>query len=385
MRQHIGAQRFQHDEVLIGGLIERLRERIGADAFERAFADGLRIQPTDAIDEVIGPTAAAPEEAAGRNEVAGHAGAGARDKAGVQDDVAAHDHVAAYVEPAPRDATTAAADSPSAATPRPAVSDGLSVGTDEQVNLDVCALGRLEVVVDGTPIESWPYAKPREMLAYLVLRPQGRTRSEIGAALWPDAAPAQVRNSFHVTMHHVRKTLGHADWVILDGERYRIAPKVHVVFDVTRFQEQARAAMAISGAAAIAPLREALNLYRGHFLADEPFGSWRDEVQDGLRRTYCDAGLRLGGLLAAAEDVAEAADVYEKVVACEPLHEAAHRGLLLTLTRAGRRAHALRHYERLTALLLELELEPEEETLELYERIRTADIVPLSSNDAVAM
>ena len=27
-------------------------------------------------------------------------------------------------------------------------------------------------------------------------------KDQIGLSLWPDASPAQVRNSFHVTLHH---------------------------------------------------------------------------------------------------------------------------------------------------------------------------------------
>lgn len=103
-------------------------------------------------------------------------------------------------------------------------------------------------------------------------------------------------------------------------------------------------------------------------------GLWRDDVQDRLRTRFCDAGLRLGALLAEAGDDDSATATYERVVACESLHEAAHRGLLLALTRGGRRAHALRHYDRLATLLQELELEPEAETVELLGRIRVAEV-----------
>ena len=74
------------------------------------------------------------------------------------------------------------------------------------------------------------------------------------------------------------------------------------------------------------------------------------------RRTSWSAALI--GVLLWQIDVSRTADL---VVSSEPLHETAHRGLLLSLTMAGRRAHALRHFERLTTLLRDLELEPEEE------------------------
>jgi predicted ATPase/DNA-binding SARP family transcriptional activator len=338
MRRHIGAGRFRHDDVVMDRLIGRLRELLGDAEYERAFEEGTHVQPAYALDEVLGGTGTQP--------------------AGVLP--------IAPLPPAVRTAD-AAVPVPAAASPAP---------TPVAADLCVRALGTFEVEVQGTAVSAWPYAKPKELLAFLLLRPHGRTRAEIGAALWPEASPAQVRNSFHVTMHHVRRTIGHADWVVLDGERYMIAPGVTVDFDVAEFQQQAESAMALDGDAAVPVLRSAMGLYRDHFLAGETAGAWRDDVQDRLRRLYCNLGLRLAELLEAAGDDTTAAEVYERVIASEPLHEAAHRGLLLAFTRAGRRAHALRHYDRLLSVLQSLELEPEEETLELYERIRSADIVP---------
>ena len=350
MRRHIGAGRFQHDDVVMDRLIGRLREVLGDVEYERAFEEGRHVQPAHALDEVLSATATDVEAESVSPLMADRANA--------------FTAVPGVFPTTHLPSSTGPVDG-AAATPGPATAD-----------LCVRALGPFEVEVHGDTVGAWPYTKPKELLSFLLLRPHGRTRAEIGAALWPEASPAQVRNSFHVTMHHVRRTIGHADWVVLDGERYMIAPGVSVDFDVARFQEQVASALALDGDAAIAPLRSAMGLYRDHFLAGETAGAWRDDVQDRLRRVFCNAGLRLAELLEAAGDDAAAAEVYERVVACEPLHEAAHRGLLLAFTRAGRRAHALRHYDRLLSVLQSLELEPEEETVELYQRICSADIVP---------
>src|SRR5690606_8391105 len=91
--------------------------------------------------------------------------------------------------------------------PSKPVPDAAAAATPSRATPDLCVrtLGPFEVEVRGHAVASWPYAKPKELLAFLLLRPHGRTRPEIGAALWPEASPAQVRNSFHVTMHHVRR------------------------------------------------------------------------------------------------------------------------------------------------------------------------------------
>src|SRR3989454_8333344 len=78
--------------------------------------------------------------------------------------------------------------------------------------LQVNALGPLEISVDGErlPAAAWGEggAKPRELLLYLLRHPARRTRDQIGPACRRDASPAQVKNKFHVTLHHLRRTLG---------------------------------------------------------------------------------------------------------------------------------------------------------------------------------
>ncbi|CAN5755146.1 hypothetical protein BH23GEM9_BH23GEM9_32210 [soil metagenome] len=349
VRLHIGANRFRMDQNRIDDLVPTLRARIGDADYEAAFGAGLALSATEALDDVI------RRHDTGESAVATPSSA---------------------TPPAAEAATavTSAGRSSEAEAPTRALP---AVPAD----LTVRALGAFETAVAGVPVDSWPYTKPKELLVYLLSQPQGRTRVEIGQAIWPDAAPSQVRNSFHVTLHHLRKTLGHSDWIVIEQDRYRIAPRLVVDFDVRVFEAEIRAGLATrdgqDSGGAMAALRRGMALYRDHFLAGEAAGGWRDEVQDRLRRLYCDAGLHLADLLAEGGDMMAAAEACELVIAQEPLHEEAHRGLMLAWTRAGRRAHALRHYDRFTSVLLrELDMEPEPETVELYERIRAADIVP---------
>src|SRR3712207_7506307 len=56
------------------------------------------------------------------------------------------------------------------------------------------------------------------------------TKAQIGLALWPDASPSQLRNTFHVTLHRLRNALAIADAIQVDGERYRINPALRYEF-----------------------------------------------------------------------------------------------------------------------------------------------------------
>jgi predicted ATPase/DNA-binding SARP family transcriptional activator len=244
--------------------------------------------------------------------------------------------------------------------------------TTKPVELRVQALGRLQVEVDGRPLagETWSYAKPKELLVYLLCQQQGATRDQIGKALWPTATPAQLKNSFHVTVHHLRKALGHPEWILLEADRYRIAPKLRYEFDADRFEAEARAALKTPS---VGQLRSVLKLYRGDLLEGEVVGAWHEERRDLLRRFQVDLSLALGHALEVTGLADEAAAIYQQITSRDDLQEEAHRRLMAIWARTGERSRALRHYQRFVTVLRDaLDAEPEPETSLLYERIRAA-------------
>jgi predicted ATPase/DNA-binding SARP family transcriptional activator len=280
---------------------------------------------------------------------------------------------------APADASARSVGS-ATAEPLPLPQPARSAPVAPPPGLRVLALGPLEIYREGELLspELWRYAKPKELLLYLLSHPEGRTREQIGLVFWPESSAVQVKNSFHVTLHHLRKALGRHDWVVLEDERYRINPALGCELDATSFQEQITTALrgARGGEGSADRLRAALALYRGDFLQDETVGDWHLEIRDHLRRLYVDGLFALGELLMQAEAFAEAAAVYQQLVRKEDLHEEAHRRLMLCLARTGERGRALRHYERLVVLLREgLDAEPEEQTTGLYERLKKAQTV----------
>jgi predicted ATPase/DNA-binding SARP family transcriptional activator len=319
LRASIGARPFKTDADRQALLFESVRAGPHAALFDAALAEGRTLTMEEVRDEVLRGVAPPPV------------------------------HVA---EPVP--AAVAAGVPAAAAGPA----------------LRVRVLGGFEVWRHGERIgdDAWTYAKPRELLAYLALNPEGRTRQQIGAALWPDAAPAQVKNSFHVTMHHLRKALGDATWVIREEERYRLAPELGCELDARRFEDAARAALGNGRSAAAA-------LYTGDFLEGQPEARWLLEERDRLRALYVDVALHAGAELEAAGDHRAAAEHYHALALREDINEEVHRRLMLCWARAGERARALRHYERVVELLAHtLDAEPESETSAVAERIRSSSI-----------
>jgi predicted ATPase/DNA-binding SARP family transcriptional activator len=276
---------------------------------------------------------------------------------------------------------------PLAESPRPDPAPRPVVMIDH-IALDVKALGPLAILRDGTPVpdEAWRYARPRELLVFLLAHPEGRSRDQIGLAFWRDASPTQVKNNFHVMLHHVRKALGRADLVSFERDRYRINWEIDggVRLDARTFEELVRPALrmmrterdpnAIDQTAS--RLQDALELYQGDFLADTDAGDWHLEIRDRLRRLFVDGAVALGDHASSHGDYREAAVYLDRAVHVDELNEAVYRKLLVALVRGGERGEALRVYERLVdTLRSDHGAAPDRETMLLHERLRKAEPV----------
>ncbi len=261
------------------------------------------------------------------------------------------------------------------ATPRGKDVHTPSAGTDA---LRIFALGPAQVEKGGRPLDSpdWIH-KPRELLFYLLSHPKGRTREQIGLALWPDASAEQLRSSFHDTVYRLRRALGGKEWIVFRKGRYALNRSLAYSFDVEAFEENLSEARRLRSEApeqAIRHLQEVAGLYGGDFLEDSADGEWATARQEELQREYGEALLLLGGLLFGRGRHAEAADVYRKAVSHDPFLEEAHRGLMRCQAALGERGRALRHYEELVRLLDEqLGTPPAPETGALHERLRAGE------------
>ena len=142
--------------------------------------------------------------------------------------------------------------------------------------LRVFALGPARVERGGRPLASPEWIqKPRELLFYLLSHPDGRTKEQIGLALWPDASAAQLRSSLHDTVYRLRRALGGKEWIVFRKGRYAFDRSLPYSFDVEALEEdlsEARRLRAEAPEQAIRHLQQATGLYGGDFLEDSADG-----------------------------------------------------------------------------------------------------------------
>jgi predicted ATPase/DNA-binding SARP family transcriptional activator len=229
-----------------------------------------------------------------------------------------------------------------------------TLGTAAHAPLRVRALGPLDIYRDGEHVDE--SARSRELLLFLLVHPSGRTKEQIGAALWPDAEPSKLRNNFHVTVHRLRKSLGAAEWIVVDGDTYALDRSRGVDFDAEVFEREVTAALRARNADRVT---RALELYRGDFFENASAGEWYLDLRERLRELYARALDMLGRTRMTAGDYPAAADAYQRLVALDDLDEDAARNLIAALEKQGDRGAATRAYRRLAeALKRELGVEP---------------------------
>ncbi|MGH9372831.1 MAG: AfsR/SARP family transcriptional regulator, partial [Vicinamibacterales bacterium] len=256
------------------------------------------------------------------------------------------------------------------------------------VDLRIRALGAFETHVRNHRVEKteWGSSRARELLAFIACHPEGCTKAQIGLALWPDASPGQLRNTFHVTMHRLRHALAVPDAIQVDGDRYRLNPTLTCEFDADLFEREVPAAIRDlrrrstgsprpedvegRGTDVTPALEAALARYRGDFLAGEPVGEWADEWRDRLRQLHVEGLDALGRALMERGRHADAADAFRTLLIADPVNEDACRRHMICLDRLGDRAGALRAYDALVrALRDELGVRPGRETAALRDKL----------------
>jgi DNA-binding SARP family transcriptional activator len=236
--------------------------------------------------------------------------------------------------------------------------------------LEIYALGEAQVVHDGRAVSSseWQAAMVKELFFYILLHGP-LERDAIGAMFWPELSTKKMRNSFHTTLHRMRRAVG-AETVVMEEGQYRLGD-VDYWLDAEEFESLIERARLLPSQDWQAEdlWRRAAALYRGDFLPGVE-RAWCVPQRETLREMYLEALVGVGRCHEARRDFEGAIGWYRRVLEVDGLREDIHRHIIYCYAEAGRRTEALAQYHRCReALRRELGVEPAAETEELYERI----------------
>lgn len=243
-------------------------------------------------------------------------------------------------------------------------------------------LDRLDVKLDRRKAEA--------LLAYLVVEGRAFRRGELALLLWPEQSRSSARSALRRTLFALIGAIG-KEWLAVDRDRVGLRrTETRVLWsDIEAFEDSlARARGHSHGDGVVCTdcvteIEQAVSLHRADFLAGltlrdaASFDEWqrlraeryrelRGRAIESLVDFYTARGAHEAALAWARERVRQ-----------DPLDEASHQALLLTLLAAGRRGAALRLYEAYERRLeQELGMEPPASMRELLRRPRSTGARP---------
>jgi DNA-binding SARP family transcriptional activator len=239
--------------------------------------------------------------------------------------------------------------------------------------------------------------KEQALLAYLACQPGKRfSRDHLATLLWGETSPDRTRYNLRRALWRLRSALEEVGLppdacLATDDSWVSIPDSAPTWTDVLEFEDAFEAASHRLEAQfsptseGVRRIREALDLYRGEFMAGfaisqaPDFEHWVLVERERLFQLLLRALTTLIQSFIAWGRRDEGIKVCQRLLELDPLQEDIHRLLMRLYWDTGRRTQALRQYRSLEKILRrELDIEPVQETQELYERILKQEISPTS-------
>ncbi|SEJ55306.1 Transcriptional regulatory protein, C terminal [Deinococcus reticulitermitis] len=221
--------------------------------------------------------------------------------------------------------------------------------------LDIETFGSFRVKRAGETLTPGTFKRRQayQLLKVLVTR-WGRPvqAGELCEALWPgEGAEERVLARLHVTLNALRQVLEpeeaqRGQVIVRDGAAYRFAPSVPYRLDAADFEVLIQQGDAQSGDEALASYAQALKLYRGDYLEDDPYAESFALERDYLRELAVHALFRSAELHEAAGRTQDALTAYARILTIDPLHFEAHEALIAFLVARDRLDDAQQRWER---------------------------------------
>jgi predicted ATPase/DNA-binding SARP family transcriptional activator len=212
----------------------------------------------------------------------------------------------------------------------------------------------------------------RALLYRLAAGPQPIPRNKLSYLFWPDTPEADARRNLRGLLSHLRHALPLPDLLLASEDMVGLDPD-RTRSDTVLFE---RLCAAPGPAAQAEALQQAIDLYRGPFLAGfslpgcQEFEIWAAVERRNWERLYLEALATLVEQQAAKGQYAAAIAYARRYLATDDLAEEIHRRLIELHAITGDRSAALQQYEQcVTILERELGVDPLPETQAAYRAV----------------
>lgn len=227
--------------------------------------------------------------------------------------------------------------------------------------------------------------KVQELFSYLVLfHVKAHHREELANLLWHEASAIQSRRMLRKTLWQLQNILKEK-WKVLyvENDWLQLDPKADVWVDALIFEQTYQCVNGIPGrqlkADQIEVLRMAAELYMGDLL-EGWYYDWCVYERERFQFMYLAILDKLISYFETNGECELGIEYAIRTLRYDNTRERTHRQLMMLYYAAGDRIAALHQFERCRTILLdEIGVEPDQQTVSLYTRIRANRLSPPSS------
>jgi ATP/maltotriose-dependent transcriptional regulator MalT/DNA-binding SARP family transcriptional activator len=256
--------------------------------------------------------------------------------------------------------------------------------------LKIYTLGKFELMKDDKPVQfsQKVQKKPLLMLKAMIAQGGKDLRGErLSDMLWPEADGDRAYSAFTTTLSRLRQLIDNEKAINYQEGKATIDPRYCWVdaWAFERIFEQIEAESERIGEdetgesgedeEVLQLIEKGINLYQGHFLADESEEFWMTSYRERLRNKYLLLITRLGNYLQETEQWEKAVKNYQRALEVDNLAEDFYQHLMICYRHLGQYGKAIEIYKRCRKILtsvLGIEPSPKTEAIQktLIERAR---------------
>jgi len=239
--------------------------------------------------------------------------------------------------------------------------------------------GQLSVEYDGKVWHGPKENKARELFCYLMIHNTAKhNRESLACLLWEENSTAQSKKYLRQTLWQLgamcKEHMGnvYGQLFLVNPGWVQVNHEIGIWVDVTIFEQAFSRLLEIHDLdeSSARALDEAIRLYNDHLLVNL-YRDWCIEERDRLCKQYLAMLDKLAEYCEANHDYRAGVEYSARALRYDPARERTHQQIMRMCYLAGDRTAAIRQFNRcVEALKKELNVDPTQNTLKLYEQIR---------------